>query len=78
MIHLKIHANDTKHLQLLDFIKSRSLAYKLDSSELPVEPEMIAFGEVYLGIEAIKKGLDDLEKLYEAWYECRCDKYESE
>jgi hypothetical protein len=78
MILFKISKETPEQLALLEIIQSMSLAHEVEHIQPFDLPVMIAYGKKHEGIDSIKEGISEVEKLVESWYECRCDKYEFE
>jgi len=76
MILLKIAKEIPEQIATLERIQSMSLAHKVEYIKPSDPPEMVAYGEIYKGIKSINECIYELEDFVDAWYECRCDKFE--
>ena len=78
MLTLKINPNRKQDLIIKQKLDEMFLAKQLTEQEDLKEPEISHGGELYKGYKRIETFFIELQKLYDGWYEDRCDKYENE
>ncbi len=78
MIILKISDKLPDHKAIIESIQSMCLRHRIEYTLTTETPIMIAYGKEYKGMSSIMEGIAEIEILVQSWYECRCDKYESD